>query len=62
MSYNQKGRIIIQFLFKILYDKPENLPQKIRDYLKDEERHVVVKDYISGMTDNFADALYEKLK
>jgi dGTPase len=59
-SYNERGRKIITFLFEKFYNKPELMPEEFTKRLKKEERHVIVKDYIAGMTDGFAIALYNK--
>lgn len=61
MKYNEKGKTVITSLFRALHEKPENLPEKYRDLLEKEEQHIVVKDYIAGMTDSFAMDLYDKL-
>ena len=60
-KYNEEGKIVISRLFSVLYDQPEHLPEKYRVLLDSEERYVVVKDYIAGMTDSFAKDLYGKL-
>lgn len=60
-EYNLKGQEVIHFLFDAFYKKPELLPEKLQELLPDEPKHVVVKDYIAGMTDNFALELYSKL-
>jgi dGTPase len=61
IKYNKKGKEIIKFLFRKLYDEPELMPDDFHKHLKSEEKHVVVKDYIAGMTDNFAIELYNRL-
>lgn len=62
MKYNEEGKKVITFLFRTLYDHPEHLPEKFRVLLDADERYLVVKDYVAGMTDSFAMDLYEKLK
>jgi dGTPase len=59
-SYNERGRKIITFLFEKFYNEPELMPEEFTKRLKKEEKHIVVKDYVSGMTDGFAIALYNK--
>lgn len=61
MKYNEEGKQVISGLFRALHEKPENLPKKYQSKFKDEERYVVVKDYIAGMTDIFAMDLYDEL-
>ena len=60
MKYNEEGKNIITILFEKLYAQPELLPEKIQKSLEAEERHMVIKDYIAGMTDSFAIELYKK--
>lgn len=62
MKYNNKGKKVITGLFRVLHEKPEDLPEKYRAQLDHEERHIVVKDYIAGMTDSYAMELYKNLK
>ncbi|HHA18872.1 MAG TPA: HD domain-containing protein, partial [Methylophaga sp.] len=61
MKYNDEGKKVITGLFRVLHEKPENLPEKYHAQLDQEERHIVVKDYIAGMTDIYAMDLYAKL-
>jgi dGTPase len=61
MRYNEKGKRVISGLFQAIHEKPENLPEKYRAELEGEERHIVVKDYIAGMTDSYAMDIYAKL-
>ncbi|MBD3328423.1 deoxyguanosinetriphosphate triphosphohydrolase [Candidatus Peregrinibacteria bacterium] len=58
----QKGQRIIQALFSHYMDKPEHLPQNHRDQINiGEPLHIVVKDYIAGMTDHFAEEQFNRL-
>lgn len=59
-SYNEQGKKIITFLFEKFYNEPELMPYEFKDKLGSEEKHIVVKDYIAGMTDGFAITLYNK--
>ncbi len=61
MRYNQEGMVVIKALFKYLHADSKKLPQKYQNRLNSEENHIVVKDYIAGMTDGFALELYERL-
>jgi dGTPase len=47
--------------FKNLYDHPERMPEEFIDRLEKEEQHIVVKDYVAGMTDHYAMSLYNQL-
>jgi len=47
-------------LFKVYLEKPEQLPPSAQAYLKKEETHRVICDYIAGMTDRFALDEYKK--
>ncbi|MBN2307310.1 deoxyguanosinetriphosphate triphosphohydrolase [Candidatus Peregrinibacteria bacterium] len=59
-KYNEKGKRIITKLFRFFYEKSENLPDSFQAMLDSEERYVVIKDYIAGMTDSYATELYKK--
>ena len=61
-TYNEKGEEVIHFLFKTLYNNPDLMHEKAKEALEKEEKHIVVKDYISGMTDNFALELYRSFE
>jgi dGTPase len=61
-EYNIRGQEIIRFLFKKLMNKPELLPEKLRLLPNESKTYIMVKDYIAGMTDQFAIDLYEKLQ
>ncbi|MFH0838094.1 MAG: deoxyguanosinetriphosphate triphosphohydrolase [Patescibacteria group bacterium] len=61
MKYNEEGKKVITGLFRTLYKNPEHLPEKYRAQTENEERYVVIKDYVAGMTDSFAMDLYNKL-
>ncbi|MBN2087249.1 HD domain-containing protein [Candidatus Peregrinibacteria bacterium] len=54
MEYNQKGMEIIQFLFAYYYNRPEAMSSEYSKRLTSEEKYIVVKDYIAGMTDRYA--------
>ena len=61
MKYNEKGKKMITSLFKTFYKKPELLPENYQARLENEEKFLVVKDYVAGMTDSYAMDLYTKL-
>jgi len=60
-EYNERGKQIISDLFGIYYSNPEQLPVKYQKAMEVEEKHIVIKDYIAGMTDSFATELFNKL-
>ncbi|MFH0820708.1 MAG: hypothetical protein V1908_02950, partial [Candidatus Peregrinibacteria bacterium] len=60
-EYNEQGKKVIRFLFKKLMGDPKLLPEKFQKRLKIEKPYIIVKDYIAGMTDNFALELYNQL-
>ncbi len=61
--FTQEGRELLQELFTQLYQRPEHLPQHIREQIDTlEPRAIVVKDYIAGMTDHFAKEMVYKLR
>lgn len=57
-----KGQKIIKHLFQLYSQKEELLPQAVRGLFQHEKRHIVIKDYIAGMTDSFAARRYEEFK
>ncbi len=57
-----KGQKVIKELFQLYSEKDELLPQSIRELFKHEKRHIVIKDYIAGMTDAFALHRFEEYK
>jgi dGTPase len=60
-EYNIRGQEVIRSLFKRLVKDTSLLPDKVRLNAKENKTHVMVKDYIAGMTDQFALDLYEKI-
>jgi len=61
MRYNEQGKKIITALFRAFYEHPEKMPERYQEQIATEERYVVVKDYIAGMTDSYAMFLYEEV-
>lgn len=61
-EYNEKGKRVIRFLFEKMMKDNSLLPEKTLKNPYKESIHVLVKDYIAGMTDQFALDLYGKLK
>ncbi len=61
MKYNEHGKVVIIKLFQSFYADEKRLPPKYQKRLDSAEKHVVIKDYIAGMTDSFALAIYDSL-
>lgn len=56
------GQKILKALFHLFMKKPEKLPQKLQDLIdRGEEKITLVKDYVAGMTDGYAEEQYNKL-
>jgi len=60
-KYNLDGRKIITFLFEKFYNEPGLMPEEFKSRIDNEDKHIVVKDYVAGMTDGYAIVLYEQL-
>jgi len=58
---SEKARMIIKGLYDAYVRNIDMLPDHIKVRIAIEPRHVVVADYIAGMTDRFAAAEYKKL-
>ncbi len=56
-----KGRHIVRSLFQSFLNDDALLPNDWREYFEDYSKHRVVSDYISGMTDEYAQRAYAKL-
>jgi dGTPase len=54
ISQSQKGKQIIADLFEFLEKNPQQLPKHFKSRAQSEELAVVIKDFIAGMTDEFA--------
>ena len=53
---------MIKDLFEHYLEKSDALPPKIHQQITDEKmKPIIIKDYIAGMTDNFAKQEWEKL-
>ena len=57
----QKARRIIRGLFDAFVDEPRLLPRPIQERLDGTDRHRVVCDFVSGLTDRSALDLYNRL-
>jgi dGTPase len=60
-AYNEEGRKVITALFNHFDQYPDKLPEEFRQRLEDEEKYIVVKDYVAGMTDGYALEIYKSL-
>lgn len=59
---HKEGQKIIQSLFKEFYKSPQKLPLLYQKQISDGEKmEIVIKDYVAGMTDNFAYKKYKEL-
>ncbi|HBC47755.1 MAG TPA: deoxyguanosinetriphosphate triphosphohydrolase [candidate division Zixibacteria bacterium] len=58
---SEKAKRIISELFNAYMGNIDVLPDHIKGRMDNELRHMVVADYIAGMTDRFASAEYKKL-
>jgi dGTPase len=57
----EKAKLIVTELYKEYMRNVDVLPAHVKARIDKELRHVVVADYIAGMTDRFAAAEYKKL-
>lgn len=58
----EKARRFITELFTLYIEKPDALPQEFQKHIKTEDdRYVIVCDYIAGMTDRYALEEHKKL-
>lgn len=63
LSFSQKGQQIIRNLFKKYMDSPQFLPKDKQKALnRGAQKEIVIKDYVAGMTDEFAEQEWARLK
>lgn len=55
-----KAKKIISDLFDLYVKEPDLLPKQWIDFKNEREKHIVVCDYISGMTDKYAINIHKK--
>lgn len=60
VEHSVKGKNAIRFLFEWFSQHEDLLPRPVRERFEREPRHIVIKDYIAGMTDRFALQLVRK--
>lgn len=56
------GKKVVHFLFEWYSIHEEVLPGHVRKRFEQEKRHLVIKDYIAGMTDRFAIKRYNRFR
>ena len=61
VTMSEYGKTIIKQLFFIYTKKKELLPKEVQEKLEFEPEIVVIRDYIAGMTDSFAEVELEKI-
>ncbi len=61
LKKSKQGQTIIKKLFAKVMEKPELLSREFRSRLDNEPKHMVVRDYIAGMTDKFAINLFKRI-
>ena len=57
----EKAKLLIEKLYIYFYNNPDKLPLEYRNIMERFDIHRAVCDYIAGMTDGYAIALYEEL-
>jgi len=60
-ALSERARTIMEAIFEALSRHPETLPERFREMLLTETPEIVIADYIAGMTDRFAEKVYEDL-
>ena len=55
-----KAKKIVSDLFDLYVKEPDLLPKQWIDFKNEREKHTVVCDYISGMTDKYAINIHKK--
>lgn len=61
-QHAERAHVILTTLFERLASDVNLLPPRYREMLQTEERAIVVADYIAGMTDRFAERLFNDLQ
>lgn len=55
------GKKIIESLFDHFLKHPEKIPETYKERIGEESLHRVVSDYVAGMTDRYAEKIYQSL-
>jgi len=61
-SLSARGQKVIKTLFGIYSKHEKLLPFDVRRQFEHEARHIVIKDYIAGMTDEYALEIYDEYR
>ncbi len=57
---NKKGQKIITSLFDFFLNNPKKLPDEYQKQINERELYLILRDYIAGMTDDYANEQYLK--
>ncbi|MFZ5980259.1 MAG: deoxyguanosinetriphosphate triphosphohydrolase [Candidatus Zixiibacteriota bacterium] len=60
MGLQEKTKRIMEALFRKFQADPSLMPLRFQEMLLTEKTEIVIADYIAGMTDRYAEKLYEK--
>ncbi|MBU0982786.1 MAG: deoxyguanosinetriphosphate triphosphohydrolase [candidate division Zixibacteria bacterium] len=55
-----RAREIVRVLYERFMGHPEQMPERFQEMLLTEKKEIVIADYIAGMTDRFAERLFDK--
>jgi len=60
VTMSDRARKIIETIFKRIYKDPSLMPPRFQQMLEREKMEVVIADYIAGMTDRYAEKVYNE--
>ncbi len=55
------GKKIIESLFDYFLKHPEKIPDTYQERIEEESLYRVISDYVAGMTDRYAEKIYQSL-
>lgn len=55
------GKKIIESLFDYFLKHPEKIPETYKERIEEESLYRVISDYVAGMTDRYAEKIYQSL-
>ena len=58
---SQRATEIIEAIYSRLYSVPSLMPKRFQMMLVDQPTSIVIADYIAGMTDRYAEAIFRRL-
>lgn len=61
VAMSDRTRKIIEIIFEKIRKDPKLMPPRFQKMLKSEMPEIVIADYVAGMTDRFAEKVYERL-